>query len=54
MISIDKLGDKRFRMNSDWGDYYIPKRFFYVGDDDELYESDGDDDKPSLYHQKKK
>ena len=52
VISIDKLGDKRFRMNSDWGDYYIPKRFFYVGDDDELYESDGDDDKPSLYHQK--
>ena len=52
VISIDKLGDKRFRMNSDWGDYYIPERFFYVGDDDELYESDGDDDKPSLYHQK--
>ena len=52
VISIDKLGDKRFRMNSDWGDYYIPRRFFYVGDDDELYESDGDDDKPSLYHQK--
>lgn len=52
VISIDKLGDKRFRMNSDWGDYYIPERFFYVGDDDELYESDGDDDKPSVYHQK--
>ena len=52
VISIDKLGDKRFRMNSDWGDYYIPERFFYIGDDDELYESDGDDDKPSLYHQK--
>lgn len=52
VIGIDKLGEKRFRMDSDWGGYYIPRRFFYVGDDDELYESDGDDDKPSMYNQK--
>ena len=52
VIGIDKLREKYFRMDSDWGSYYIPRRFFYVGDDDELYESDGDDFKPSNYHQK--
>ena len=52
VIGIDKLGEKSFRMDSDWGSYYIPRRFFYVGDDDELYESDGDDNKPSIYQQK--
>ena len=51
VIGIDKLGEKRFRMDADWGSYYIPRRFFFVGED-ELYESDNDDGKPSAYHQK--
>ena len=52
VIGIDKLGEKRFRMDADWGSYYIPRRFFFVGEDDELYESDGDDGKPSAFNQK--
>lgn len=52
VIGIEKLGDKRFRMDADWGGYYIPRRFFFVGDDDELYESDDDDGKPSAFNQK--
>ena len=51
VIGIDKLSDIRFRMDSDWGGYYIPRRFFHVGDDDELYETD-EDGKPSSYRQK--
>lgn len=52
VIGIDKLGEKRFRMDADWGSYYIPRRFFFVGEDDELYESDSDDGKPSAFNQK--
>ena len=52
VIGIDKLDEKHFRMDSDWGGYYIPRRFFYVGDDDELYESDDEDGKPSAFNQK--
>lgn len=51
VIGIDKLSDKRFRMDSDWGGYYIPRRFFHVGDDDELYETD-EEGKPTSYQQK--
>ena len=51
VIGIDKLDDKRFRMDADWGSYYIPRRFFHVGDDDELYESN-EDGKPSSFRQK--
>ena len=51
VIGIDKLSDKRFRMDSDWGGYYIPRRFFHVGDDDELYETD-EEGKPSSFRQK--
>ena len=51
VIGIDKLSDKRFRMDSDWGGYYIPSRFFHVGDDDELYETD-EEGKPSSFRQK--
>ena len=39
-------------MDADWGGYYIARRFFYVGDDDELYESDDDEFKPSAYRNK--
>jgi hypothetical protein len=51
VIGIDKQGDKSFRMDSDWGGYYIPRRFFHVGKDDELYEID-EEGKPSPYQQK--
>lgn len=52
IIGIDKIGKKRFRMDADWGGYYIARRFFYVGEDDELYESDDDDFKPTAYRHK--
>ena len=51
VISIEKLSDRHFRMDAEWKGYYIPRRYFFVGDDDELYESD-DDGKPSAYNQK--
>ena len=51
VIGMDKQGDKSFRMDSDWGGYYIPRRFFHVGKDDELYEID-EEGKPSPYQQK--
>jgi hypothetical protein len=51
VIGIAKLGDNRFRMDADWDGYYIPRRFFHVGDDDELYETD-EEEKPTLYQQK--
>ena len=51
VIGIDKLDAKRCRMDADWGSYYIPRRFFHVGDDDELYESN-EDGKPSSFRQK--
>lgn len=52
IIGIDKIGKNHFRMDADWGGYYIARRFFYVGDDDELYESDDDEFKPSAYRNK--
>jgi hypothetical protein len=52
VIGIDKIGKKRFRMDADWASYYVPTRFFYVGEDDELYEDDSDDGRPSMYQQK--
>ena len=51
VIGIAKLGDNRFRMDADWDGYYIPRRFFHVGDDDELYETD-EEEKPTPYQQK--
>ena len=39
VIIIDKEGDRHFRMSSHPDSYYIPSRYFRVGDDsDELYE----------------
>ena len=52
IIGIDKIGKNHFRMDTDWGGYYIARRFFYVGEDDELYESDDDDFKPTAYRHK--
>lgn len=52
VIGIDRIGEKSFRMDTDWGSYYVPRRFFYVGEDDELYEDDSNDGKPSMYQQK--
>ena len=52
VIEIDKLGKKFFRMDAASGGYYIPQRFFYVGEDDELYVCDDDDFNPSVYRKK--
>lgn len=51
VIGIDKLSGNHYRMDSDWDGYYIPRRFFHVGEDDELYETD-EEGKPTSYQQK--
>jgi len=40
VISIDKIrkNEHMYRIDAHWGSYYIPRRFCYVGDDDELYQ----------------
>ena len=39
VIGIDKIyGKNHFRLDAHEGGYYIPRRFFHVGSDDELYQ----------------
>lgn len=53
VLSIEKVFGDRYRIDSDYESYYVPRRFFYVGDDDELYEDNRDENgKPGFYQRK--
>ena len=43
VLHIEDLGDNHFNMKCDTDCYYIPERYFRVGDDDELYEYERED-----------
>ena len=40
-LSLEKFGDI-YRIYGNWDGYHIPMRFFYVGEDDELFVATGD------------
>lgn len=37
VLEINKVSDRQFQIGSYMGNYYIPTRWCYIGDDDELY-----------------
>ena len=43
VLRIEKVLGDRYRIDSDDDSYYLPKRFFYIGDDDELYVDERDE-----------
>jgi hypothetical protein len=43
VLRIEKVLGDRYRIDSDEDSYYLPKRFFYIGDDDELYVDERDE-----------
>ena len=43
VLRIEKVLGDRYRIDSDEDSYYLPKRFFYIGEDDELYVDERDE-----------